>query len=140
MKKLNRTAKLLGIVGGVWGLLTPLLVLLPIATVGVTPPFPDGMVKEERVSMVEAGTAGDALLVLSAIAMMGLLGLLAVLLTRGHPYLAAILLWIVAVDMFILSLISIFSVGLYFLPAAILLILAAIGMRKKEDAPLMEAT
>jgi len=135
---IRRIALPCGIVGGVWGLLAPVMVLLPIVGRGATPPVGGGQVKMEMVSMVEAGTAGDALPILSAIAVMGLLGLLAVLLTRGHPYLAAILLWIVAVDMLILSLLSIFSVGLYFLLASILLLLAAIGMRKEEESLLLE--
>jgi len=140
MKTLNRIARPCGIVGGVWGLLAPVMVLLPIASRGATPPVTGGLVKTEMVSMVEAGTAGDALPVLSAIAVMGLLGLLAILVIRKHHYVAAILLWIVAVDMLILSLLSIFSLGLYFLPASVLLLLAAIGMGKKEEATPTEAT
>jgi hypothetical protein len=92
------------------------------------------------VSMVEAGVAGDALPVLSAIAVMGLLGLLSVLVVKRHPHLKVAFLWVSALVMLIASLLSIFSVGLYFLPASVLLLLAAIGIRKKGEAMLVEVT
>ena len=151
MKTLNRIAKPCGIAGGFWGLLAPVMVLLPITSRGITPPVtvvpghevsvlrrPDIGFSKDMVSMVEADVAGDALPILSAIALMGLLGLLAILVIRRHPHLEVALLWVSALLMLIASLLSIFSVGLYFLPASILLILAAIGMRKKEEAPLTE--
>jgi len=138
MKTLNRIAKPCGIVGGVWGLLAPVMVLLPITGRGATPPITGGLVETEMVSMVEARVAGDALPVLSAIAVMGLLGLLAILVIRRHPHLEVALLWVSALVMLIASLLSIFSLGLYFLPASILLILAAIGMRTIETTPFQE--
>lgn len=113
-------------------MLAPVMVLLPITGRSATPPVTGGQTETKMVSMVEAGVTGDALPILSAIAVMGVLGLLAILLIRRHSYLAAILLWITAIDMLILSLLSIFSLGLYFLPASILLLLAAIGMRREE--------
>lgn len=143
MKTLNRIARPLGIAGGIWGLLAPVTVLMPIMSRGVTPPVtvvpghevsvlrkPVLGLGKEMVSMVEAGTAGDALPVLSVIAVMGLLGLLAILVIRRHPHMKIALLWVSALVMLIISFLSIFSVGLYFLPASILLILAAIGMRE----------
>jgi len=140
METLKRTAKPCGIVGGVWGLLAPIMVLLPITGRSATPPVTGGSVKTEMVSMVEAGTAGDSLTVLSALAVMGLFGLLTILVIRRHPHLKVAFLWVSALVMLILSLLSIFSVGLYFLPASVLLLLAAIGMRKKEEAMPTEAT
>jgi len=127
MKTLNKIAKPLGIVGGVWGLLAPVMVLLPVIGRGATPPVGGGQVKMEMVSMVEAGTAGDALPILSAIAVIGLLGLLALSVIRRHPHLKLALLWASALLMLIASLLSLFSVGLYFLLASILLTVAAIG-------------
>jgi len=87
MKILRKMALPCGLVGGVWGLLAPALVLLPVA-VGATPPFPGEQGKTEMMSMVEAGVAGDALPVLSFIALMGLLGLLALvpLLAINYTY------------------------------------------------------
>ena len=118
-----------GIVGGVWALLAPLLVFLPICKVGVTPPFPGGVGGEEMVSMVEAGTAVDALPVLSFISLLGILGLLAIVLSRSKPRLGKPFLWTSAVAMLVVSLLSIFSIGLLFLPASALLLVAAIGLR-----------
>lgn len=153
MKTLKRIAKPCGIVGGVWGLLAPILVLLPVTSRGITPPVAvppghDVLVLtrpvlgwgKEMVSMVEAGVAGDALPVLSAIAAMGLLGLSAILVIKRRPHLKVALLWVSALVMLIASLLSIFSVGLYFLPASVLLLLAAIGIRKKGEAMLVEVT
>jgi len=153
MKTMNRIAKPCGIAGGVWGLLAPVLVLLPVTSQGITPPVtvPPGhdvsVLRrpvlgwgKEMVSMVEAGVASDALPVLSAIAVMGLLGLLSVLVVKRHPHLKVALLWVSALVMLIASLLSIFSVGLYFLPASVLLLLAAIGMRETGRVPLQEVT
>jgi hypothetical protein len=146
MKILNRIAKPCGIVGGVWGFLAPILVLLPVTSRGITPPVivPPGhdvsVLRrpvlgwgEDMVSMVEAGTAGDALPVLSTIAVMGLLGLLTILVIKRHPYLKVAFLWVSALAMLIAILLSIFSLGLYFLPASILLILAAVGIREDKQ-------
>jgi len=146
MKKLNRITKPCGIVGGIWGLLAPILVLLSVASRGITPPITVvpghevSVLRRDMVSMVEAGTAGDALPILSTIAMMGLLGLLAILVIRKHPHLEVAFLWVSALGMLIASLLSIFSLGLYFLPASVLLLLAAIGMEKKEEVPLTVVT
>ena len=151
MKTLNRIARPCGIVGGVWGLLAPILVLLPVTSRGITPPvtMPPGHDvtvlrrpglgwSEDMVSMVEAGTAGDALPVLSVIAVMGLLGLLAILVIRRHPHLEVAFFWVSALFMLVVSLLSIFSVGLYFLPASVLLLLAAIGTGGRAEAPTVE--
>ena len=147
MKTMNRIAKPCGIAGGVWGLLAPILVLLPVTSQGITPPvtvppghdvsvlrkpalgWGDGMV-----SMVEAGTARDALPILSTIAVMGLLGLLTILVIKRHPHLKVAFLWVSALVMLIASLLSIFSLGFFFLPASILLILTAIGLREDKQS------
>ena len=125
---MRRVALPCGIAGGVWGLLAPILVLLPV-TVQATPPVTGGVVEEEMVSMVEAGTAGDALPVLSFIALMGLLGLLAIVLSKRSPRLGKPFLWTSAVAMLAASLLGIFSIGLFFLPASVLLLVAAIGLK-----------
>lgn len=83
--------------------------------------------------MVEAGVAGSALPILSFIALMGLLGLLAiVLISKQRPKLGRILVWVSASAMLVVSLVSIFSLGLFFLLPSILLIVAAIGLRGIE--------
>ncbi len=139
---MRRVALPCGIVGGVWGLLAPILVLLPVTARGVTPPVTVAPGYEvlvlrrlvlgrgkEMVSMVEAGVAGDALPILSFIALMGLLGLLAMVLGKRMPRLGKPFLWTSAVAMLLVSLISIFSLGLLFLPASVLLLVAAIGLK-----------
>jgi len=126
---MRRAALPCGIVGGIWGLLAPLTVFLPICRVGVTPPFPGGVGEERMVSMVEAGTAGDALPILSFIALMGALGLLAIVLSKRRLRLGRIFVWVSALAMLAVSLVSIFSIGLFFLPAVALLLVAAIDLR-----------
>ena len=121
-----------GIVGGIWGLLAPILVVLPITMRGASSPVTGEQGKQEMVSMVEAGTAGDALPILSFIALMGLLGLLAIVLSRRRLHLGRIFIWVSALAILAISLVSIFSLGLFFLPASILLILAAVGMRENK--------
>jgi cytochrome bd-type quinol oxidase subunit 2 len=127
-----------GIVGGVWALLAPLLVFLPIYTRSAVPPFPGGVVEERMVSMVEAGTAGDALPVLSFISLLGILGLLAIVLSKRKSRLGKPFLWTSAVAMLAVSILSIFSIGLLFLPASVLLLVAAISLKgelKRGEAP-----
>jgi len=135
MNIIRKIAKPCGIAGGIWALLAPVLVFVPIYARGVTPPI--GAVQQEpeveMISMVEAGVAGSALPVLSFIALMGLLGLLAIVLSKQRPGLGRIFMWISASAMLAVSLVGIFSIGLFFIPASILLILAAIGMRRGEE-------
>jgi len=138
---MRRAALACGIAGGVWALLAPLAVFLPVCRVGVTSPFPGGVGEESLVSMVEAGTAGDALSILSFIALIGALGLSAMVLNRRKLRLARIFVWVSAPAVLVVSLVSIFSIGLFFLPAAALLLVAAIGLEvesKRGFAPLLE--
>ena len=125
-----------GIVGGVWGLLAPVLVLLPIGAQVAVPPVTGGVGEEETVqemvSMVEAGTAGDALPILSFIALMGVLGLLAIVLSKKRLHLGRIFVWISALAILAVSLLGIFSIGLFFLLASALLLVAAIGLKRES--------
>ena len=130
MNVIRRIALPCGIVGGIWGLLAPILVLLPITVRGAVSPVTGEQGKREWVSMVEAGTAGDALPILSFTALMGLLGLLAIVLHKRRPYLGRIFIWVSALAILVVSLASIFSLGLFFLPASILLIVSAMGLRE----------
>ena len=91
---------------------------------------PDGGAGEkEMVSMVEAGAALDALPFLGFIALMGILGLLAIVLSKRRPRVGRPFLWTSAVAMLVVSLLGIFSLGLFFLPASALLLVAAIGLK-----------
>ena len=139
MSTVGKVAVPCGIAGGVWGLLAPLLVFLPVYTRGITPPFPGGVGEEKMVSMVEVGTAGDALPVLSFISLMGILGLLAIGLSKRKSRLVKPFLWMSAVAMLAVNIISILSIGLLFLPASALLLVTAIGLEgesKRGEAPL----
>ncbi len=112
---MHRVALPCGIVGGVWGLLAPLLVLLPLSS--------------RKVSLLEMGMAGLALPILSFIALMGVLGLLAIALSKRRPRIGKPLLWTGAAAMLAASLVSIFELGLFSLPASVLLLVAAIGLK-----------
>ena len=129
MSILRRAALFCGIVGGVWSLLSPVLVLLPVVRVWATPPFLGGVEEKKVVSMVQAGMAGDALPLLSFISLAGICGLLGIVLRQKRPRLGRSLLWTSAIAILAAGLVSIFSLGLFFLPASILLLLAAFGLR-----------
>ena len=129
MSIMRRVALPCGIVGGVWGLLAPVVVLLPISGRGAVPPITGGVVEEEMVSMLEVGAALDALPFLGFISLMGVLGLLAIVLSKRSPRMGKPLLWTSAVAMLMASLFGIFSLGLFFLPASVLLLVAAIGLK-----------
>jgi len=129
MNVIHRIALPCGIVGGIWGLLAPILVLLPI-TVRVAVTITEEPGEREMVSWYEMGMAGEILSFLSFIALMGLLGLLAIVLHKRSPYLGRIFIWISALAILGVSLVSIFSLGLFFLPASILLIVSAMGLRE----------
>ena len=128
---MRRVALPCGIVGGVWGILAPILVLLPIATRVAVSPVTGGVGEKEMVSMVEAGVAGDALPILSFISLTGVLGLLAIVLSKRRPRIGKPFLWTSAVAMLAVSLVSLFSLGLFFLPASALLLVAAIGLKSE---------
>ena len=119
-----------GIVGGVWGFLAPILVLLPITTRVAVSPVTGGVGEKEMINMVEAGVAGDALPILSFISLMGVLGLLAIVLSKRRPRIGKPFLWMSAVAMLLVSLLGIFSVGLFFLPPSLMLLVAAFGLKR----------
>ena len=126
---MRRLALPCGIVGGVWGLLAPILVLLPITARVAVSPITGEIEDREMVSMVEAGTALDALPFLGFISLMGILGLSAIVLRRRIPHIWKPFLWMSAVAMLLASLLGIFSLGLVFLPASVLLLVAAFGLK-----------
>lgn len=134
MNILNKIAQPCRIIGSIGGLLAPVFVFLPFSKMGVVPSAPGGTVEEKMVSMVEAGVAGDALPILSAIAFTGLLGMFTIVIGKKHPILERTFLCISALGMLAMSLLSIFSLGLTFILPSILLLLAAIGIKKKQVA------
>ena len=143
MNIIRKIARPCGLVGGTWGLLAPLLIFVPLTcSRGTTPPITGGQtgkeIEAECISYYEMGMAGEVLPILSLIALIGLLGLLAVVLHKRDPHLGKIFMWVSASAMLVFSLFCIFSLGLFFLPAAILLIIAAAGMREVQEVPARE--
>ena len=128
MSIMRRVAFPCGIAGGVWGLLAPVLALLPIGVRSTVPPN-GGAGEEEMVSLLEIGAALDALPFLGFISLMGVLGLLAIVLSKRRPRIGKPFLWTSAVVMLLVSLLGIFSVGLFFLPSSLLLLVAAISLK-----------
>ena len=128
---MRRISSSCGLVGGAWGVLAPVLVLLPIGTRGVVSPINGGIGEKEAVSMAEVGAALDALPFLGFIALTGVLGLLAIVLIKKGYKLGEPFLWVGAVAMLTASLLGIFSVGLFFLPASVLLLVAAFGLKSE---------
>ncbi len=116
MNVINKIALPCGIVGGVWGILAP--IVLPVVIL---------LIDEEELSLLK-GIQGTFLVWLGFIALLGVLGLLALVLIKRNYKLGRPLLWVSAVAMLLTSLIDI-AIGLFFLPASILLILSAIGLR-----------
>ena len=109
MSIVRRVALPCGILGGAWGLLAPVVVI------------------------VLANGASMALYAfLSFIVLMGALGLLSVVLSKRSHKLWKPLLWASAVAILLVSLIDI-ALGLIFLPASVLLLVAAIGLKKGQS-------
>ncbi len=126
---MRRVALPCGIAGGVWGVLAPVVVLLPIISRVEERLVTEKQGEVEMVSMLEMGMAGQALPILSFVALMGVLGLLAIGLSKRRPRLGKPFLWTSAVAMLLVSLLGIFSLGLFFLPASVLLLVAVIGLK-----------
>ena len=141
MKTLKRISKPCGIVGGVWSVLFAIILSIMTPTrmvvmrVIATDP---GQIVTNKVETIAWGTVTTIVITI----LLGILGLLALILARKIPRASRIFIWISSLGMLVLSLALMFILtipsGLILLPAAILLILAAIGMGKKEEAPLME--
>ena len=140
MKTLRRIAKPCGIVGGVWAVLLAIILSLLAPTRMVTRgiAMAPGQYVTNTIESIAWGTVTTIVITI----LLGILGLLALILARKIPRASRIFIWISSLGMLVLSLALMFILtipsGLILLPAAILLILAAIGMGKKEEAPLME--
>ncbi len=114
MKTLNRIALPCGIVGGIWGLLAPILVAF------LSPAW-----AFEKIWWYPA--------LLSFVALMGVLALVAIVLSKRSLHLGRIFIWVSALAVLVVSFLGLFTWGLFFLPASILLILAAIGVRGQKE-------
>ncbi len=121
-----KTVRGIGIAGAIWGILAPVLLIVPIGS------RYDAVTGETtRVSLIEDGQAVEALRILLPICFSGILGLLGMVFSQKEPFLGKTLVWLGGILMLALSLLSIFSVGLFFIPASVLLIIGAIGAGRK---------
>ena len=117
MSIMRKIALPCGIVGGAWGILAP--VVVPVMVL---------LMDEEEISSL-MGIPIGVLLWLGFVVLMGVLGLLAIVLSKRSHKLGKPLLWASAVAILLVSFVDI-AIGLFFLPASILLLVAAIGLKK----------
>jgi len=143
MKILRRIAKPCGIAGGVWAILFAIVlsVIAPIRMVTNVITFPDpGQRATETIESIAWGTVTIIVIML----FLGILGFVGLMLSQRNPRLNRIFKWVSSLGMLVLSLALMFfflsPAGLVLFPAAILLMLAAIGMRETRRVPLQEAT
>ncbi len=118
MSIMRKVALPCGTVGGVWGVLAP--IVFPVVVL---------LVDKEELSLL-GSIPGKFLLWLGFIVLMGGLGLLAVVLSKRSHKLGKPLLWASAVAILLVSFVDI-SIGLFFLPASILLLVAAFGLKRE---------
>ncbi len=119
---LRRVALPCGIVGGTWGVLAPIVLPVTVLLMG-----------EEEISSL-SGMAVAVRLWLSFVSLIGALGILAVIwIMRNHKLrkLGRPLLWTSALAILLASFVDI-AIGLFFLPAAVLLAVAALGLFREE--------
>jgi hypothetical protein len=117
-----KTVPKIGVAGAIWGILSPVLLVIPIMSKR------DAWTGETaRINLIQAGELSEALLIFLPICLMGVLGLVGLIFSQKRPRFGKTLVWIGGVFMFAVSLISIFSLGIFFIPASILLIIGAIG-------------
>lgn len=116
---LRRVALPCGIAGGTWGALAPIVFPVTVLLMG-----------EEEISSL-SGMVVAVWLWLSFVALMGALGILAVIWIRRNNKLGKPLLWTSSLAILLASFIDI-AIGLFFLPASVLLAVAAFGLSRKE--------
>ena len=126
MNALRKIALPCGIAGGSWGILAP--IVFPITVLLID--------KEELSSLM--GIPIGFLLWLGFVVLMGVLGLLALVLIKRKYKLGLLLLKVSAVAILLASIMDP-AIGLFFLPASILLILSAIGLRAERKSVVGEA-
>ena len=142
MKTLNRIARPCAIAGGVWAILFAVFLSLvaPMHMVTNMTAIAPGQYVTNTIESIAWGTVTIIIIMV----LLGILGLLSLILSRRIPRTSRIFIWISSLGMLMLSLVLMFFFlspsGLLLLPAAILLVLAAIGMGKKDKAIPAEAT
>ena len=116
MNIIRKIALPLGIAGGIWGLLAPILVAF------LSPAW-----AFEKIWWYPA--------LLSFVVLMGVLALVAIVLSKRRLHLGRIFIWVSALAVLVVSFLGLFTWGLFFLPVSILLVLAAIGVRESTGSP-----
>ncbi len=116
---LRRVALPCGIAGGTWGVLAPIVFPVIVLLMG-----------GEAISFL-SGLPGTVRLWLSFLALMGVLGILAVIWIMRNNKLGKPLLWTSSLAILLASFVDI-AIGLFFLPAAVLLAVAALGLFREE--------
>ena len=133
MNILRKIALPCGIIGGVWTILLSVFVFLFTPTQLVVTVTAQGEIGQLSTIVSEEVIASGnlAFLILTGFtAMMGILGLVAILSLKRRPQLRYVLMWVSAGAILAASL----FLGVL-LPAAILLVLATIGMREGSETP-----
>jgi len=120
MNVIRKIALPCGIAGGIWGLLAPVFVAL------VSPAW-------------VFGKLWWYLPLLSFVTLMGVLALVAMALNKRKLHLKNIFIWVSALAVLAVSFLGLFTWGLFFMPASILLILSTIGLRADEEFMVGEA-
>lgn len=125
-----------GIVGSVWTILCTTLIISFIPGQGevIVIEITEGQtVRQVSSAIVSTMNIGDlTLLVLAGLSLvMGVLALVAVLSLKKRPYLRNALMWF---STSVILVVGLFGIGIL-LPAAILLVIAAIGMREGSEVP-----
>jgi glucan phosphoethanolaminetransferase (alkaline phosphatase superfamily) len=137
MKILRRIARPCGIAGGIWAILFAIFLSLIAPIRGVTAPA------QHATNTIESVAWGTVAIIVIMF-LLGILELVGLMLSRRNPRLNRIFKWVSSLGMLVLSLALMFFFlspsGLILFPAAILLILAAVGMRETGRVPLQEAT
>ena len=143
MKTLRRIAKPCGIAGGIWSILFAIIlsVIAPIRMVTNVITFIDpGQRATEAIESIAWGTV----IIIVIMFLLGILGLVGLMLSQRNPRLNHISKWVSSLGMLVLSLVLMFIFlspsGLILLPAAILLILAAIGTGRRLETPAVEVS
>ncbi len=140
MNTIRKIAKSCGIIGGVWVILLSLLVFLLTPGYAVVTTIVRDETGQVLSSVMEKSSVGSGFLLLAVFsgvtAVMGILALVSVLALKNKPKLRNALMWVSVAGVIICGL---FSLGLLLLPAAILLIVAVIGMRETGATPSQEA-
>lgn len=133
---MKNVARICGIIGGVWVILLSLLMFLSTPTHTTVTAITRDETGQVLTSMAEKSLVEGSLqlLIFSGVTLvMGVLAMVSVMGLKNRPGLRSILIWVSVAGIIVCGT---FSMGLFLVPADILLILAAIGIMRAESKPL----